>query len=441
MNPPENILSRFHPLIEGWFTKHVGRPTQAQQKGWSRITQGEQVLITAPTGSGKTLTAFLWAINQLVTGVWSTGHTSVLYVSPLKALNNDIHRNLIEPLRELEQIFEKAGVVFPNIRVRTRSGDTPQSGRREMQRHPPEILITTPESLNLLLSSTGGRSMLGGLSTVILDEIHGVVGNKRGTHLITAVDRLVLLSGEFQRIALSATIRPLDMVAEFVGGFRIEGSVNHPMFKPRSVVVVSSTDKKAYKVHIQFPAEAVSQDTEESLWKPIVTELKGLIGRNRSTLVFTNSRRFCEKLTLKINHGENSPIAYAHHGSLSREIRQEVETKLKGGELKAIVATNSLEMGIDIGALDEVVLFQSPPSISSAVQRVGRAGHQVGQISRGTIFPTHPQDLLEAAVLTSGILSQDIEAIESVQGRCGNVGPRRTLCTGESELSLPKFTS
>ena len=415
MPKQDNILSRFHPLIEKWFAKQVGRPTEVQEEGWARITKGEHVLITAPTGSGKTFTAFLWAINQLVTGAWTPGHTSVLYVSPLKALNNDIHRNLIGPLRELRQTFEEAGVVFPNIRVRTRSGDTPQSGRREMQRHPPEILITTPESLNLLLSSAGGRSILMGLSTVILDEIHGVVGNKRGIHLITAVDRLVPLAGEFQRIALSATIKPLDVVAQFVGGFRIDGNLNHPIYTPRTVAIISSDEKKAYQVRIRFPAEATDQDTEESLWRPIVTDLKGLIGRNRSTLVFTNSRRFCEKLTLKINHGERNPIAYAHHGSLSREIREDVERKLKGGELKAIVATNSLEMGIDIGALDEVILFQSPPAISSAIQRVGRAGHQVGQVSRGTMFPTHAQDLLEAAVLTSGILSQDIEAIRPVQ--------------------------
>lgn len=214
-----NALTLFHPFIARWFAQAVGEPTEVQSMAWPRIAAGEHVLITAPTGSGKTLAAFLWALNELITGKRPTGHTSVLYVSPLKALNNDIRRNLLSPLAELEGVFREAGEPFPEIRVLTRSGDTPQSERVRMQRHPPEILITTPESLNLLLSSPGGRSMLRGLATVILDEVHAVIDTRRGTHLITAVERLVPLSGEFQRIALSATIKPLETVAEFIGGF------------------------------------------------------------------------------------------------------------------------------------------------------------------------------------------------------------------------------
>jgi len=409
-----NILSLFHPLIAKWFEEQVGPPTDVQEQGWPRIAAGEHVLITAPTGSGKTLTAFLWAINQLLTGAWPTGHTSVLYISPLKALNNDIHRNLLKPLDELKQVFERHGSFFPPIRVRTRSGDTPQSDRRRMLRNPPEILITTPESLNLLLSSVGGRSLLNGISTVILDEIHGVVGNKRGVHLITAVERLVPLSGEFQRIALSATIRPIETVSEFIAGFRMEGNGHNPRYIPRPVSKVVSAAPKQYDIRVRFPEEVRDQQIQGSIWKPLVKEFKEVIDQNRSTLLFANSRRLCEKLTLMVNQGEERPIAYAHHGSLSREIREEVEGKLKAGELQAIVATNSLEMGIDIGALDEVLLIQAPPSISSAIQRVGRAGHLVGQVSRGTLFPTHSYDLLESAVLAPGILSQDMESIEPI---------------------------
>ncbi|MBT8340946.1 MAG: DEAD/DEAH box helicase [Desulfatitalea sp.] len=200
----------------------VGSPTDIQKQSWPKIADGEHVLITAPSGSGKTLTAFLWAINQLITGQWDVGRTHILYVSPLKALNNDIRRNLIKPLEELGRVFEAQGDHFPNIQVMTRSGDTSQSDRRRMLRYPPEILITTPESLNLLLSSAGGRSILTSISCVILDEIHAVVGEKRGTHLITAVDRLVRFSGEFQRISLSATVRPLALVARFTGGFTMD---------------------------------------------------------------------------------------------------------------------------------------------------------------------------------------------------------------------------
>ena len=407
-------LSQFHPLVAKWFTDAIGVPTDAQTQAWPKIADGEHVLITAPTGSGKTLTAFLWAINQLVTEELPIGHTSVLYVSPLKALNNDIRRNLLEPLRGLRQVFEDEGHPFPSIRVLTRSGDTPHSDRRQMQRHPPEILITTPESLNLLLSSGGGRSILTKISTVILDEIHAVFGTKRGTHLITAVDRLVRLSGEFQRIALSATIRPMETVAEFVGGYSADGAPHNPKYTPRPVSAIYSKSDKQYEVRVRYPGEAAEDPGRESFWDPLVDEFKKIINQHRSTLLFANSRRLCERLTLMMNAEEEGPIAYAHHGSLSREIRESVEVKLKAGELKAIVATSSLEMGIDIGSLDEVVLIQSPFSISSAIQRIGRAGHRVGEVSRATVFPTHSRDFLDAAVLSEAIGEQAIEPIRPV---------------------------
>jgi ATP-dependent Lhr-like helicase len=412
---PDSPLSIFHPLIAKWFSKTIGTPTTAQSMAWPEIAANNHVLVTAPTGSGKTLTAFLWAIHQLVSGEWETGYTRVLYISPLKALNNDIRRNLESPLEGLRALFLENHEDFPTIRVQTRSGDTPESERRRMVRQPPDILVTTPESLNLLLSSPGGRSMLTGLQTVILDEIHAVVDSKRGVHLITAVERLVPLSGEFQRIALSATVQPLETVAAFVGGFSMSDQSPDPTYTPRPVTIVNPDSPKSYDVVVRFPAEAETLSSDKTVWKPMVSSFKEIIGRNRSTLFFANSRRLVEKLTLKINKGEHRPLAYAHHGSLSREIRTEVETRLKSGELKAIVATNSLELGIDIGALDEVVLIQSPQSVSSAIQRVGRAGHQVGEISTGEFFPTHSHDLLEAAVLAQALVHGDIEPVHPVE--------------------------
>ncbi|HEY96032.1 MAG TPA: DEAD/DEAH box helicase [Dehalococcoidia bacterium] len=406
-----STLSRFHPNISRWFLEKVGQPTEVQEESWQRISDGEHVLITAPTGSGKTLAAFLWAINQLVTGQFPTGHTSILYISPLKALNNDVQRNLLDPLKELSETFQKSGMDFPEIHVLTRSGDTPQAERHQMQRHPPEILITTPESLNLMLSSKGGRSILKNLRTVILDEVHGVFGNKRGIHLMTAVERLTLLSGEFQRISLSATIRPLETVAEFVGGFTLEGDEHAPVYTPRSVSIVHSETTKQYDISVQSPEKTEEQD---SIWDALTMSFREIIRRNDSTLFFANNRRLCERLALRLNDGEESPVAYVHHGSLSREVRTEVERKLREGELRAVVATNSLELGIDIGSLNEVILVQSPNSVSSAIQRVGRAGHQVGEICRGEIFPTHSQDLLEAAVLATSITEHDMESTQPV---------------------------
>jgi ATP-dependent helicase Lhr and Lhr-like helicase len=415
----------FHPLIEKWFSEKVGYPTDVQSRAWPEIAAGRHVLVAAPTGSGKTLTAFLWAIQQLLTGKWSGGQVRVLYVSPLKALNNDVRRNLITPLEQLPVYFREAGEVFKPIRVLTRSGDTPQDERRKMLRRPPEILIATPESLNLMISSKQSRRVLSGVATVILDEIHAVAGSKRGTHLITAVDRLVPICGEFQRIALSATVRPMEAVAEFIGGFRItEGGG----YEPRRVAVIRSEARKRFTVRVRCPEDPDMEADRDGRWRELVDAFLKIITRNRSTLLFANSRRMTEQVTRLINERADEQAkdridkqggvdpAYAHHGSLSREIRLAVEQKLKLGELKAIVATNSLELGIDIGDLDQVVLIQTPPTVSSALQRVGRSGHSVGDESRGDIFPTHGRDFIHAAVMARLMLDRNIEPLRLVEG-------------------------
>jgi ATP-dependent Lhr-like helicase len=409
-----NPLSRFHPVIAQWFRQRYQGPTDIQSKAWKHIQDQRHVLVTAPTGSGKTLTAFLWAINELAATSPPPGQTRVLYVSPLKALNNDIRRNLLQPLEELRTCFEGAGQKLPEIRVLTRSGDTPFTERRQMLRRPPEILITTPESLNLLLASPRARRILSSVRTLILDEIHAVFDTKRGTYLMTAVERLVLLAGEFQRIALSATVNPPETVADFVGGFQQQKGIAAPEYMKRPVEIAASRTAKQYEIRVHHPLGAASRTNGQSLWDGLVEAFKTRIGQNRSTLVFVNNRRLCEKIVLKINRNQSEPLAYAHHGSLAREIRQTVESHLKSGRLKAIVATNSLELGIDIGPLDEVLLVQSPPSISAAIQRVGRAGHRVGRISRGTLYPTHARDFLEAAVLAQHLPHQAIEPKQPV---------------------------
>ncbi len=405
-----NPLSLFHPLIREWFVDEVGSPTDVQTRAWPLVAKGKHLLMTAPTGSGKTLAAFLWALNRIVIGDWPAGAVRVVYVSPLKALNNDVRRNLLMPLGRLRELFHRAGEPFPDIRVQTRSGDTPQSERAAMIRRPPDILITTPESLNIMITSKNGRGLFRGVATVILDEIHAVVGEKRGTHLITAVERLTLLSGEFQRIALSATVRPLEEVARFVGGFTETGGA----YRRREVTVVMSRDPKEYRVSVRFPEDAAARVEDDSWWPALVDEFRERIGEHRSTLLFANSRRMTEKVTRLINEKEGSITAYSHHGSLSKEIRYVVEQKLKEGKLKAIVATASLELGIDIGDLDSVILIQSPFSISSALQRVGRAGHGVGQVSRGIIYPTHGRDFLDAALIARAVADRDIEEIRPV---------------------------
>ncbi len=434
---PARSLELFHPLIGEWFREQVGQPTDVQERAWPVIASGEHVLVTAPTGSGKTLTAFLWSLHRLLTGGWSGGRLRVLYVSPLKALNNDIRRNLLGPLAALDARFSERGEPANAIQVATRSGDTPGAERQRMLRHPPEILITTPESLNILLTSAGGRSILSGIECVILDEIHAVAASKRGTHLITAVDRLVPLAGEFQRVALSATIRPPERIARFIGGFELVGGGETVGYRSRRVKVIRSTERKKYDIRVSLAQGAVLPDTfgavaadsgteprlapdaktvQPNPWDALVADFKQRIAANRSTLLFANSRRTTEKVTRLLNTEEPADLAYSHHGSLSREVRSVVERRLKDGRLSAIVSTNSLELGIDIGSLDEVILIQTPPTFASAVQRVGRAGHGVGQTSRGRLYPIFGRDLIEAAVVAAGIGRQEIEEVEPITG-------------------------
>jgi len=406
-------LSIFHPIIREWFLDCVGTPTDVQKQVWPEIASGRHVLATAPTGSGKTLAAFLWPINQLLAGAWPPGLLRVLYVSPLRALNNDVRRNLISPLSELRTRFEAAGLDWPEIQVLTRSGDTPESERRLMRRRPPEFLITTPESLNILVSSQSGRQMLRSATMVILDEIHAVAESKRGAHLMTAVERLTLLAGEFQRVAISATVKPLETVASFVGGFELVGQKPAQTFRKRKIRIVEASGRKSYDLKVLSPsfrdAHSTGDAHDKSYWKKLAGELKPIIDENRSTLVFVNSRRLAEKIARFVNQDEPNDVAYAHHGSLSKEIRLIVEQRLKSGELEAIVATSSLELGIDIGPLDEVILVSTPPTIASALQRIGRAGHSVGAVSRGRLYAVSGNDLMEAAVLTRALLAGEIE--------------------------------
>jgi ATP-dependent helicase Lhr and Lhr-like helicase len=391
-------LAPFAPAVREWFEGAFGRPTSAQAAAWPVIARGAHVLVTAPTGSGKTLTAFLWALNGFAAGTAEPGRTRVLYVSPLKALNNDIRRNLLEPLAALQ-----ARGAVPALRAETRSGDTAPGERQRLLRHPPEILITTPESLLLMLSTVRGRIALGEIETVIVDEVHALVDDRRGTLLFTALERLARLAGEFQRIALSATVRPLEAVAAFVAGC-------DPSGRPRRMAVVAAAQDKRIELDVRCPADAVNvAERGLKIWDPLAVAFREHIRRNQSTLFFVNSRRLAERLTFKINEGVDSPLAWAHHGSLARELRLAVEQRLKSGTLKAIVATSSLEMGIDIGSLDEVVLVQAPPDVASTLQRIGRAGHRVGAVSRASLYPTHPQDFIDAAALARAVDARDIE--------------------------------
>ncbi|MCL4517256.1 MAG: DEAD/DEAH box helicase [Firmicutes bacterium] len=392
----------FHPAVAAWFRETFEEPSPPQALGWPLIAGGKNVLLLAPTGSGKTLAAFLQCLNWLYqraqAGDQLDGSVQVLYISPLKALNNDIYRNMEIPLEGIARTAEQMGLTLPRLRSAVRTGDTPASERQAILKHPPHILITTPESLFLMLCSKA-RRILAGVRFVIVDEIHALFPTKRGVHLSLSLECLEELVGprSFQRIGLSATQRPLDEVAAFLGGGTLDAELR---WAPRPVEIVDTGQRKKLDLRIQLPVPDLRALPEKSIWPEIYKQLLGLVQEHRSTLIFVNNRAVAERVTAKINELAGEGIARVHHGSVSREIRFEVESLLKSGELRCLVATSSLELGIDVGSIDLVVQVESPHEVARGLQRVGRAGHLVGMPSKGRMIPKTRADLLEAAAIS-----------------------------------------
>jgi ATP-dependent helicase Lhr and Lhr-like helicase len=460
----DDVLQRFSPATRAWFTGAFHAPTPAQAGAWKAVSDGRHALVVAPTGSGKTLAAFLWALDRLASApppVDEAHRCRVLYVSPLKALAVDVERNLRSPLAGIRQAAGRLGLPVPDLRVALRSGDTPSDQRRAFTRTPPDVLITTPESLFLLLTSRA-REVLAGVETVIVDEVHAVAGSKRGAHLALSLERLdALLERPAQRVGLSATVRPVEEVARWLGGgSAVVDIVQPPSTKEFDLRVVVPVPDLAELDAAASGVPGVSADPDDdltgaaagapqrpSIWPHVEERVVDLIADHRSTLVFANSRRLAERLTARLNEiwverladagdaagvrlpdpgsltpaqimaqsgasaGAPAVLARAHHGSVSKEQRAIIEGELKAGRLPAVVATSSLELGIDMGAVDLVVQVESPPSVASGLQRVGRAGHQVGAVSRGVLFPKYRGDLVQTAVVVERMRSGAIEQL------------------------------
>ena len=400
-------MADFHPVVSTWFRERFGEPTEPQRQGWPPIGQGDNVLISAPTGSGKTLAAFLCAIDRLVRQGAAgelTDSTQLLYVSPLKALANDVRKNLLEPLREIRQVADRLKLTLPEIRPLVRTGDTLPRERNQMRRKPPHMLITTPESLFILLTTESGRKMLKNVQTVILDEIHAVARDKRGAHLAMSLERLESLTAKVttrsvQRVGLSATQKPVEIISRFLTG------------PGRSATVVDIGHRREMDLAVEVPGDELGAVASNDMWEEIYDRLAELIRQCRTTLVFANTRRLAERVAHHLAERLGEQAVAAHHGSLSRKIRLEAEERLKSGALKAVVATASLELGIDVGSVDLVCQLGSPRSIALALQRIGRAGHWKGAIPKGRIFATTRDELLECAALVRAVGSGELDQI------------------------------
>ncbi len=409
-----------HPVVQEWFVGRFGTPTEPQEQGWPPILERRPTLISAPTGSGKTLAAFLICIDRLLRKAIAgtlRAETEVVYVSPLKALSNDIQKNLDGPLREIQSLALERGYLCPEIRTAVRTGDTLQAERRRMLKRPPHILVTTPESLYILLTAEKSRENLRRVETVIVDEIHAVADDKRGSHLALTLERLdALVRGENRltpgawltgcsegplRIGLSATQNPIELVAEFLGGERA-----------REVAIVQVGRRREMDLAVEVPSDELSSVATNAIWDSIFDRLAVLAMEHRSTLVFVNTRKMTERLAFALGARIGEENVAAHHGSLSRKLRHEAERKLKAGEIRLLVATASLELGIDIGSIDLVCQVNSPRAIAAAMQRVGRAGHWRGAIPKGRLFATTRDDLMESAALVRAMRSGELDRLE-----------------------------
>ena len=400
-------LDRFHPAVSSWFAANLGAPTACQEQAWEAVAAGRHTLIAAPTGSGKTLAGFLTAIDALVRDSRRAplpDATRVLYVSPLKALGNDVHKNLEVPLEGIDRALVEAGEPGSGIRAMVRTGDTPSAARNAMRRQPPHILVTTPESLYILLTSEGGRIMLASVGTAIIDEIHAVAGNKRGAHLALSLERLDALAGRpVTRIGLSATQRPIETVAHFLTGCE-DG-------KPGTCTIVDTGHTRERDLALELPESPLEAVMSGEVWTEVYRRLRTLIETHRTTLVFVNTRRMAERVARALTESLGEEHVTSHHGSLSRERRLAAEQRLKAGELKVLVATASLELGIDIGDVDLVCQLGSTRSISTFLQRAGRSGHAVHGTPKGRLFPLTRDELVECAAILDAVRRGELDTL------------------------------
>jgi ATP-dependent Lhr-like helicase len=395
-------LEFFHPVTQRWFRETLGEPTAAQRDGWAAIREGRHTLIAAPTGSGKTLAAFLTALDDLLRQP-APDEVRVVYVSPLKALSADIHKNLAEPRRGIRRIAEEMGIAPPRITAAVRTGDTTQAERAAMLRTPPHILVTTPESLYLLLTAERSREMLRSARTVIVDEIHAVIGTRRGAHLAVTLERLErICERPLHRIGLSATQKPIEMVASWLMGNRVNAE------RP---TIIDTGHRRAMDLALEIARSRLETVMSHEVWEEYYDRLTELIGAHRTTLVFVNTRRMAERLARHLSDRLGDDAVTAHHGSLSKEKRLDAESRLKSGHLKALVATASLELGIDIGHVDLVCQIGSPHRIATFLQRVGRSGHTVSGMPKGRLFPVSRDDLVECAALLRAVREGELDRI------------------------------